>query len=365
MDREQYMIDLQRALNNCFSQKQSDDVLADYAEFFDAGIAEGKGESELCAEFGSPKNVVLALKKEKTLHQRFHLSAKLIVILLCIATLFLFACARSSFLYFPNICLFECSLLALSLFMQLIVFMGDTRSLNLSNSRSFPKLRWMKITLAACWPVLVAVYIFLVLYNNYLDHLPNPSAQLINLSLDFAIISFLILFGAVTIFTAIYIMKAKKYAWLKVGMFIGYPCVIFLLSCLIVATINTLNHNYQSSSFDLFFLSRYSTNILYVLIIILSFMLIAYAIHVNLKVKWLLFLNTALFGLATIVNETLPVIHRPFLNWNHISQVVFNSFFLSFCPPAIAAILFLLFLQRNLKTKGMKRFERADEKGNS
>jgi uncharacterized membrane protein len=52
---------LESTLKANFSKQQTNDILADYTEFFDTGIADGKSESELCAEFGSPESVAKEL----------------------------------------------------------------------------------------------------------------------------------------------------------------------------------------------------------------------------------------------------------------------------------------------------------------
>lgn len=62
MNQKTYLEQLGNALSETFPQKEAEDVLSDYADFFASGLAEGKNEEELCKEFGSPEKVVRQLK---------------------------------------------------------------------------------------------------------------------------------------------------------------------------------------------------------------------------------------------------------------------------------------------------------------
>lgn len=62
MDRDGFLQRMQRLLRRQgIGQEQIKDILADYQEFFDAGVAEGKSEEEICRTFGSPEQVVTAI----------------------------------------------------------------------------------------------------------------------------------------------------------------------------------------------------------------------------------------------------------------------------------------------------------------
>lgn len=64
MDRVTYLSQLETALRKKYREQQVRDILADYEEFFATGIAEGKSEEELCAEFGPPEQAARELKDE-------------------------------------------------------------------------------------------------------------------------------------------------------------------------------------------------------------------------------------------------------------------------------------------------------------
>jgi uncharacterized membrane protein len=64
MDRVTYLSQLETALRKKYREQQVQDILSDYEEFFATGIAEGKSEEELCAEFGPPEQAARELKDE-------------------------------------------------------------------------------------------------------------------------------------------------------------------------------------------------------------------------------------------------------------------------------------------------------------
>lgn len=66
MDRKAYLKGLEVALLESYPEKQARDILADYENFFDDGIAEGKSEETLCREFGPPEQAVRELKGESS-----------------------------------------------------------------------------------------------------------------------------------------------------------------------------------------------------------------------------------------------------------------------------------------------------------
>lgn len=61
MNRKQFMAELQEALRNTMPDQDIIEILADYEEFFDAGLAEGKSEAEVAQELGDPPRIVLSL----------------------------------------------------------------------------------------------------------------------------------------------------------------------------------------------------------------------------------------------------------------------------------------------------------------
>jgi uncharacterized membrane protein len=64
MDKERFLQKLRRRLRWRFSADETDDILADYGEFFLAGRAEGKSEQEICLELGAPAAIASDLARE-------------------------------------------------------------------------------------------------------------------------------------------------------------------------------------------------------------------------------------------------------------------------------------------------------------
>ncbi|MGM9985794.1 MAG: DUF1700 domain-containing protein [Bacillaceae bacterium] len=64
MNRNDYMELLRDYLRGYFSAEETEDVIRDYEEFFEMGLASGKSESEVIASLGSPKKVAKDLADE-------------------------------------------------------------------------------------------------------------------------------------------------------------------------------------------------------------------------------------------------------------------------------------------------------------
>lgn len=65
MNRQAFLHRLERRLSAYFTPAETDDILAAYNKRFDAGIAEGRSEEELCARLGDPPRIVAALVGER------------------------------------------------------------------------------------------------------------------------------------------------------------------------------------------------------------------------------------------------------------------------------------------------------------
>lgn len=65
MNRKEFMKKLSQKLEWSFTLEETQDILADYEEYFDTGIQEGKSEEALCTEFGLPKQIAESLLRER------------------------------------------------------------------------------------------------------------------------------------------------------------------------------------------------------------------------------------------------------------------------------------------------------------
>jgi hypothetical protein len=168
MDREQYIKNLKDALKESFAQQQANDILADYSEFFDAGIAEGKSESELCAEFGSPEKVAMELMNETIGAKKVRFQkqcVKITAIVFNIAIL-----AYSIFYLFqnghPNNVILT---FLLAILPQLIISIEiSNRHADFSSTKT-NKYHWMKKAVLICYPLIcIESTNFFVMGNYYL-----------------------------------------------------------------------------------------------------------------------------------------------------------------------------------------------------
>jgi len=61
MDKKQFMSELRQALGKVMPEHDFNEILEDYEEFFDAGLAEGRSEAEVAHHLGDPSRIVLSL----------------------------------------------------------------------------------------------------------------------------------------------------------------------------------------------------------------------------------------------------------------------------------------------------------------
>lgn len=64
MTQEEYLKKLKRALRFRYNRDEADEIMEEYRSFFDDGLREGRTEDALCESFGSPNEVVRALREE-------------------------------------------------------------------------------------------------------------------------------------------------------------------------------------------------------------------------------------------------------------------------------------------------------------
>lgn len=65
MNREMFLSRLFNKLKWEMSLDEASDVIGDYSEYFDVGLAQGKSEQELCEEFGTPKQIAASIFDER------------------------------------------------------------------------------------------------------------------------------------------------------------------------------------------------------------------------------------------------------------------------------------------------------------
>lgn len=70
MTRQQYLSKLRKQLQFKLSNSEIADIISDIEECFDAGIAEGKSEEEICLSLGEPKSAAASLLNEQSSGER-------------------------------------------------------------------------------------------------------------------------------------------------------------------------------------------------------------------------------------------------------------------------------------------------------
>lgn len=66
MNKQTYLDELKWYLNKNLDVAEQADIITDYSEYFDNGIANGRSEAELCAALGAPEKVANELVNEQT-----------------------------------------------------------------------------------------------------------------------------------------------------------------------------------------------------------------------------------------------------------------------------------------------------------
>ncbi len=67
MNRERFLRELQEALAGRLPEDEITEILADHAEFFDVGLAEGATEEEVVGRLGDPAKIALSLLRKEPL----------------------------------------------------------------------------------------------------------------------------------------------------------------------------------------------------------------------------------------------------------------------------------------------------------
>ncbi len=75
MTQQAFLRELQARLRRRVPEEQAEEIVNDYREYFSDGLAEGRDENTLCEAFGTPAEIVLALRSEGRLggYERQHL----------------------------------------------------------------------------------------------------------------------------------------------------------------------------------------------------------------------------------------------------------------------------------------------------
>lgn len=61
MGQQEYLAALRRLLRTRLTKKETEIIVADYREYFESGLADGKSEEALCLEFGTPESTAQEL----------------------------------------------------------------------------------------------------------------------------------------------------------------------------------------------------------------------------------------------------------------------------------------------------------------
>jgi len=366
MDREQYMKNLQDVLKERFSQRQANDILGDYSEFFDAGIAEGKSESELCTEFGSPERVAQELVSSNSEEQKTQINWPWLKIAL------VFGITISFFLltlYNWNIASYgHYFTLLLPLALQAIIWSKPKKASSVACHTS--RLCRFRQNWLSGWKLIILSLFLSIVSGCCLVRMNSPIWQPPYWYGHFFIyFPALALIAVISVLCLLYPTGSNKYRYLKLLFIIFYSLIVAsaLALFIILSKLAQLNP-FDRNLFELIGQLYNSMTILCCGIVALSIftaiLVIIYAIHVNSDAKWLLFLSTTCF---TIFLNGMYILFN-FTNGSTPNLAIFlHSIRNSILLNAMSVALFILFLliQRKFKAKGEKCYERANEKGDS
>ena len=85
LNKKEYLRELSDELRGYFKKKDVKNIIADYEEFFSAGISDGKSEIEICVEFGNAKELAREIAANQTDAKRRIIKEKYINhIIICI-----------------------------------------------------------------------------------------------------------------------------------------------------------------------------------------------------------------------------------------------------------------------------------------
>ena len=300
MEKSDYLQNLERTLKANFSQQQANDILADYTEFFDTGIAEGKSESELCAEFGNPEKVAKELLGDSilTLQKQSVSFWRKIALLVVINISFLqLTFSDWNIQVYGHIFTFLFPLL-----LQAIIYMSCSKNLHAVASNT-SKLFYFRQRWLTGWRFVSIVFFLSVVLGWYIVSINTPIWQNPNLlGYFFIYVPAIILITAIEILCSIYPAKVKGPQYLKLLFILSYSliAVLFVVLFVVLSKLETLNpfnpdlFKVTGQLYDYMAILSYSIMALSIFTIIL---VTIYAIHVNANAKWLLFFSTTCFSI--------------------------------------------------------------------
>lgn len=354
MEKEQYLSELKEALKETLDPKQTDDILADYSEFFDAGLAEGKSEEELCREFGSPEKAAEELKNNSVSQKvRWPIHLRLeFVFILSVAALFLYLPCLPfidwnsplySFIY----------IFLMPLLLEAIINVAVAR-----RSAAIPAytstLYRIRQKVFSGWGLIALLFVLSFILGNQCTWVNNHDIFYLVYASVVASISF------ICIVRGIYMVKSERFRLIKIILIACYPFIAALYVALFII-INMIDKQIINPLEPAICWFVILLTAIVILSIFSGILIAIYAIHKRPEAKWLIFLNTTFFTLALNIKWTLC---------HYDSGILENSFHTlesTILQNLIALVIFLLFLFicREIKAKGEKRYERANEKGRS
>lgn len=241
MDKSTYLKQLETALRKKYAEPQVRDILSDYEDFFASGVASGKSEAELCAEFGPPERAVEEL--EETPRRDFK-AFSIVCSVLAIAFLAVFWVFRGVFLAphmnLPNAVGFWLALLfPLSLEGVLAVWL----SRNIS-----PKggMKWIPAVQAILAVPVLATLIWLISYalkapSLFYSNLQNAGTLVAGITGTLANAASVILLASIVLFM-LYAMHGRKQAhWF---LFLDTTLLVLILNFIsLLSQINPETYN--------------------------------------------------------------------------------------------------------------------------
>jgi uncharacterized membrane protein len=249
MNKADFLINLKRSLKKNLSKEEAEEIIRDYNEYFETGMADGKTEEELICEFGSPDMIAKELMMDKPLSRKqnesiikfpylnIRISLKAILAVLFLLILFYYASLRHNPLSF-----FADEVFAVIIPLSLVFFIYKHKckfQVRLFTRINYPVYIIILTLLSVLIAILIGFMIYIRVYlNENMNNLMNtPQIEsLISHSLGYMMNSLYILIPATFIW--IVLMTNQR---IRSVSFLFYPFGAFLSSLLLRDQFTTMS----------------------------------------------------------------------------------------------------------------------------
>jgi len=217
--KQEYLHELSGELRGYFKKKDVENIISDYNEFFDTGIAEGKSEVEICENFGDIKELAREIAENQTDAKRKTYNKKYIIVgSLAVIIVFLFVILNESLTVMLNTSykysffydLSKLGIFFVPLLILLLIKLYKKYEININEKILF---------IFACIPALIILFMQFILFNHASDEPRRIMLDVTNFLNSIKIISILII-------AAVVILNLRK----ENPDYINIASIVFILT---------------------------------------------------------------------------------------------------------------------------------------